>query len=84
MKSLTGRQAERWGHRVSADFFADTSIVPHLEGQAGIFMHAEDLWTICDWKTLNIFIILLELICLWCTVDTLNTRARKPFIPKKI
>lgn len=79
----TGRKMGTDVCRCVCRCFADTSIVPHLEGQVGIFMHAEDLWTICDWKTLNIFLILLELICLWRTVDTLNTQARKPRIQRK-
>lgn len=40
-------------------FQQDIVIVPYLEGQVGIFMHAKDLRIIYDWKTLNIFLILL-------------------------
>ncbi len=44
-----------------------------LEGQVGIFMHAEDLWIIYDGKTLNVFLTLLQFICLWGIVDTFKT-----------
>lgn len=34
-------------------------MVPHLEGQVCVVMHAKDLRIIDDWKTLNVLLILV-------------------------
>lgn len=54
--------------------FYNFYIVPHLESQISVLMHAKDLRTVYDWKTLDIVLKFLQFVRIWCIVDTLKQR----------
>lgn len=43
--------------------------ISYLKSQICIFMHTKDLSIVYDWKTFNILLVFLQVVCPWGVVD---------------